>query len=82
MNAETHRVRVVFRCRSGHEHQLCIDIRRGVPPELRCPPAQEPGFGGGDAGCQLPEDFSHRVERELRDSFQESKRRGHVLVEE
>jgi hypothetical protein len=36
-----------FICRSGHEHETCRPIDRGVPPELRCEPEQPQGFGGG-----------------------------------
>jgi len=83
MNETNHRVSVVFKCRRGDEHQLCVSVSRGVPPELRCTPEQGRGYGSGaGGGCMVPPDLSDRVERELRDSFQESKRRGFVLIAE
>lgn len=79
---ENHRCHVKLVCRQGCEHDLCYTIRRGVPPELRCGPTAPAGYStGGGGGCRLPEDMVDRVERELRDNFQESKRRGYVLVE-
>ncbi|MCW2898624.1 MAG: hypothetical protein JWO67_889 [Streptosporangiaceae bacterium] len=75
------RVSVVLMCRSGHKHELCVPISRGVPPELRCSPQQPDGYVGGGGGCQVPLDLTERVERKLRDAFQESKRRGYVLIE-
>lgn len=75
-------VRAIFRCNAGHEHELCIDVQRGVPPELRCPPSQHQGYGAGDGtGCRVPADLEGRVQRELRYAFQESKRRGYVLIQ-
>ena len=74
------RAHVVFRCQAGHDHEMCVTVPRGVPPELRCPPEQAQGFGGG-GGCLVPVDLQERVDRELRESFQESKRRGFVLIE-
>lgn len=74
-------VRTIFRCRTGHEHELCVEVHRGVPPELRCPPAQPQGYGPGNGGgCQVPGYLQEQVQRELRYSFQESKRRGYVLI--
>ena len=76
-----HRVRTIFRCRAGHDHELCTTVPRGVPPELRCPAEQGSGLGGGGGvGCPVPPDLSERVNRELRESLQECKRRGYVLV--
>jgi hypothetical protein len=66
------------------EHDLCVEINRGVPPELRCEAGQPDGYGhgGGSAcGCQLPHHMVDMVERELRDNLQESKRRGFVIIE-
>lgn len=81
MSEDPRRTRVVFECRSGHRHDLCMTVSRGVPPELRCQPDQGPGYGpGGGAGCVVPKDLQERVERELRDSMQESRRQGFVLV--
>jgi hypothetical protein len=75
-------VRAILRCNAGHEHELCIDVQRGVPQELRCPPSQPQGYGAGNGtGCPVPTDFIKRVQRELRYAFQESKRRGYVLIQ-
>jgi hypothetical protein len=82
MPSNHNRASVVFRCRGGHDHELCVTVPRGVPPELRCPNQQAQGFGGGGGGgCAVPVDLRERVERELREAFQESKRRGFVLIE-
>jgi hypothetical protein len=82
VNPNIHRAIVHFLCRSGHTHKLGVEIKRGVPPELRHPEEQSTGYGSdGGTGCPLPEDLSHRVEQQLRDAFQESKRRGFVLIE-
>lgn len=79
----THRVSVIFRCRLGHEHDLCVAVSRGVPRELRCDPHQSPGYGGsGGAGCRVPEDLTIRVERQLDRDLLEAKRLGYVLIEE
>lgn len=81
MNKQNNRVSVMFMCRSGHEHPLCVAISRGVPPELRCSSEQGSGYGGGGGGgCTIPPDLVGRVELKLRDEFQESKRQGFVLV--
>ncbi len=75
-------VRAIFRCRSGHEHELCVNVQRGVPPELRCRPSQPQGYGSGNgSGCKVPTDLQEQVQRELRYSLQESKRQGYVLIE-
>ncbi|WP_433008370.1 hypothetical protein [Kribbella sp. CA-294648] len=79
--SDQYRVRVKFICRSGHEHMMCIPIDRGLPPELRCPPEQQQGFGGGGEGCPLPPDYEARIDYELGRNLQESKRRGFVLIE-
>ena len=78
---EQHSVRVVWECLSGHRHEMCHAVRRGVPPELRCSPSEPAGYGQGGGGCVLPADLALRIERELRDNLQESKRRGFVLVQ-
>lgn len=81
MNSGNHRVSVVFECRDGHRHQLCITVGRGVPPELRCGEGAPAGYGhGGGGGCQVPADLRERVERVLRDDLLEARRRGFVLV--
>jgi hypothetical protein len=83
MSSQTHRVRVKFQCRSGHGHDMCVIVGRGVPPELRCPPEEPQGYGGGGGGgCSVPAHLAELVERELRDSLQENRRRGYVLVVE
>lgn len=83
MSAPDRRVRVIFSCRRGHQHELCVSIGRQVPPELRCTSDADQGYGaGGGGGCTVPAQLNEVVERELRDAFQESKRRGHVLIRE
>lgn len=78
MTENPHRVRVILECRHAHRHET---VTRGPPPELRCDPHQGQGYGSGDGGgCTVPPDLSDRVERELRDALQESKRRGYVVV--
>jgi len=80
--AERHRVRVKVQCNDSHSpHELCVRVPREVHPDLRCPPDQGAGYSyGGGGGCTLPADLQARVERELRDHSQESRRRGWVLV--
>ena len=75
-------VKVKFDCGKGHAlHELCVQIDRGVPPELRCEPGQPSGISkGGGGGCRVPEDLPGVVATELRDNFQESKRQGYVLI--
>lgn len=73
-------VHVRFDCGRGHDlHPLCLDVGRGVPPELRCEPGAPTGIVSG-GGCPLPNDYQERADRELRDNLQESKRRGYVLI--
>lgn len=79
MNQPIRRVRVHVVC-SGHEHEVCVPVDRGLPEELLCNHPSHGGFGGGGTGCRLPAHLEELVDRELRDSFQESKRRGYVLV--
>lgn len=80
--AERHRVRVKVQCSGAHDpHELCVRVPREVHPDLRCLPQQAAGYShGGGGGCTLPVDLQARVERELRDHYQESRRRGWVLV--
>lgn len=80
MTEPGHRVRTVYVCGVGHRHELCVIVGRGVPPELRCPDQQNPGWGPGGGGCTVPNDLAGRVERELRDDLQECRRRGYVLI--
>lgn len=77
-----HRCKVKLIGRSC-DHDLCVSIRRAVPPELRCIDDAPAGYGqGGSApcSCRVPESVGDLVERELRDNFQEAKRRGYVIV--
>jgi hypothetical protein len=78
-----HRVRVKVQCnRSSHTpHEVCVRVPREVHPDLRCAPEQGDGYSYGGGGCILPADLQARVERELRDHYQESRRRGWVLVD-
>lgn len=82
MTQSNHRVSVMFRCAAGHDHQLCVALPRGVPPELRCEPAAPSGYGGSGGVCRTPADLDGRVLRELRDNLQASKRQGFVLIRE
>ena len=75
-----HRVRTKLVCRQGHEHELCVTVGREVHPDLRCPPDQTAGLVFSGGGCPLPPDFQDLVERELREHYQESRRRGWVSV--
>lgn len=77
-----HRARVRVECRSGHHHEICVQLRREVPPDLRCTPQDADGYGysGGGGGCLLPPNLDELVERELRGNLQESRRRGWVLI--
>lgn len=76
------RVRVKVRCRSGHEHEICVQVHRAVHPDLRCAGGQSDGYSyaGRGGGCVLPQDLESRVERELREEYQESRRRGWVEI--
>jgi len=78
---DNHNARVVFACGGGHKHELCVHIQREVPKELRCDIGQGPGYGPGGGGCTIPQDLDDRGMRALRDSLQEARRRGHVLIE-
>ena len=76
-----HRVRAKIQCRNGHWHEACILVRREVHPDLRCAPEQSQGYGpGGGGGCTLPPDLDARAERELREHYQESRRRGWIEI--
>lgn len=76
----THAVRAKVACANDHLHDLCIPIRREVHPDLRCQPEEPQGFSYGGGGCSLPMDLQSRAERELRDNYQESRRRGWILI--
>jgi hypothetical protein len=82
MPPKNDRASVVYQCRFGHRHEMCVTVTgRPVHPDLSCPPEQPPGYGpGGGGGCSVPPDLSGRVERELRDALQEHRRRGYVLI--
>lgn len=74
------RCRVVFIGR-GCKHDLCYVVDRGVPPELRCSPAEPPGYVNyGGSCCTLPPDMDNRVEHALRFNLQECKRLGYVPI--
>jgi hypothetical protein len=75
-----HRVRAKVRCLNGHQHDLCILVRREVHPDLRCQPDQGSGYAIGGGGCTLPRDLDELAERELRDNYQESRRRGWIQI--
>lgn len=77
-----HRCRVKLIGRAC-EHDLCVEIRRGLPPELRCDHAEPRGYGTGGGppcGCTAPAGIAEFVMRELRDDLQESRRRGYVMI--
>lgn len=81
MDKPNARVRTVFECRSGHRHEICVAVNRGVPPELRCPDGEAPGYGpAGGGGCAIPPDLDEQVARVLRDDLVGSRRQGFVLV--
>lgn len=83
MSNPNNRVRVHYRCRGSHEpHEVCIELTRGVPPELRCADEQGPGFstGGGGGGCILPKDLPERVNHTLRQDVEKWKRLGYVEI--
>lgn len=82
MNRPEFRVTTHVICDHGHEHTLCVLVSRQVPPPLRCEStgsAVDLGPGGGPT-CHFPSDLVSRVEYELRENFQESRRRGYVQV--
>jgi hypothetical protein len=77
-----HRVSVKLVGRSC-EHDLCVQIPHEVPPDLRCTPEQPTGYaqgGGSPCGCSVPDDLVSQVLRRLRDSLQEWRRLGYVVV--
>lgn len=77
-----HYVLANVECSSGEWRKMCIRVSRGVPPELRCEPSGTPVESGGSGvrGCVLPQDLSERAEHALRQSVEESKRRGYVEI--
>lgn len=81
-NRPVHRVRAKVRCRLRHEHEVCIRVSREVHPDLRCPERQDAGYvmGAGGSGCVLPPDLEALALRELREHYQESRRRGWVEI--
>ena len=50
-------------------------------PDLRCVPEQGTGYTLGNGGCALPADLDALAERELREHYQESLRRGWIVIE-
>lgn len=78
-----HRCRVRF-VRHGCGHTVCFPVPREVPPTLRCSSSGPAGYGAVGAagcGCSIPWDAVVLVLRALRDQFEESSRRGHVLID-
>ena len=75
-----HRVRAKVKCRSGHLHDVCILVQREVHPDLRCAPEQGQGYGRGRGGCTLPPNLDTLAECELREHYQESRRRGWIAI--
>jgi len=76
-------VSVKIECSSGHLHDICVEVDRQVPPALRCEPSAGPGYSrGGGGSCIIPStaELEEMTRRELRDNFQESKRRAYVLI--
>lgn len=76
-----HRVSVKMLCPRGHEHDLCLQIPREVHPDLRCPPSQPGGIGGGGGGCPVPDDLVTRVLRAVQGSLQDWRRLGYVVID-
>lgn len=76
-------VNVKIQCSSGHDHDICVEIDQQVPKELRCESTASPGYSRGGGGtCTIPPlaELADATKRELRDGFQEAKRRGYVLI--
>jgi len=74
-----HHVSVKLRCRSGHEHDMCYQVKFEVPKELRCPGSGGYSMGGG-GGCPLPPDLENLIWRALHADLQEHRRNRFVLV--
>ena len=84
MSNPNNRVRVMFNCRASHSpHELCIELERGVPPELRCPDGQGAGYstGGSGGGCNLPKNLAEQVEYTLRQDLEKWKRLEYVEIQ-
>ncbi len=76
-------VRAKVECSAGHLHDICIEIPRQVPPDLRCAEEEPRGFGQGPGGgCSIPsqDQLKVRAAQELQDGLEESRRRGYVLI--
>ncbi len=67
-------------CDRRHEHHLCVSVGRQVPPDLRCTPGAPSVAPDGGPACEFPSDLRSRVEYELRENLQESRRRGWVKI--
>ncbi len=85
MSNPNNRVRVLYRCRASHDpHELCVELNRGVPRELRCADKQGPGYstggGSGGGGCTLPKNLADQVEYSLRQDLERWKRLGYVEI--
>lgn len=74
-----HGANVKVTCPSGHQHELCVRVRRRVHPDLRCSLSDGGGVALGGSSC-LPGDLVSRVEHELSNNHQESIRRGWVSI--
>ena len=80
-----HRCRVKLVSDRCDGHDLCVEIQREVPRELRCSQAEPAGYGetrgnGPNCGCRTPADLKDLVCRELRDNIVESTRIGFVRI--
>lgn len=77
--APTRFVSVLFLCRRGHEHRLCLpSAHPGLPPQVQCTAPTGTTQGGG--GCPLPPDLDARIRTALRDSMREWLRLHHVVI--
>lgn len=72
-------ISLLFVCRRGHEHRLCLpSTHPGLPPQLQC--SAPAGTAHGGSGCPLPPDLDERIRQALRDSMQEWLRLGNVVI--
>ena len=70
---------VLFLCRRGHKHQMCLPITHsGVPPQLQCPAPS--GTSNHGSGCPLPSDYENQIRRAMRGSLQEWLRLGYLVI--
>ncbi len=80
MSSDTHRCRVFFLCPRGHRHEVCVEMPRGVPPELRCEREENSGVSYGGGGCQLPDNYEEMAAFALRQDLERWKDKGFVEV--